>query len=92
MEKIENLNQLKIGSRAAGTYTEMNVTNINQVINHTLIASSITDLISDKAAELWDIDLSDVYDNIKLFVEKSMIIKEMDHKLEFSVEIDIYRK
>ena len=83
---------IKIGSRAAGTYTEMNVTNINQVINHTLIASSITDLISDKAAELWDIDLSDVYDNIKLFVEKSMIIKEMDHKLEFSVEIGIYRK
>lgn len=83
---------IKIGSRAQGTYTEMNATNINQVINHTLIASSITDLISDKATELWDIDLSDVYDNIKLFVQNAMIIREMDHKLEFSVEIPVYKK
>jgi len=83
---------IKIGSRAQGTYTEMNATNINQVINHTLIASSITDLISDNATELWDIDLSDVYDNIKLFVQNAMIIREMDHKLEFSVEIPVYKK
>lgn len=82
---------IKIGSRAAGTYTEVDVTKFDGVSYNALIASSITDLISDKSAELWGIDLSDVYDNIKLFVEKSMIIKEMDHKLEFSVEIPIYK-
>ena len=83
--------QIKLESRAEGTYTEMNIRNINQIIDNTLIISCIIDLFSDKAVELWGIDLSDVYDNIKLFVEKSMIIKEMDHKLEFSMEILIYK-
>lgn len=83
--------QIKLESRAEGTYTEMNIRNINQIIDNTLIISCIIDLFSDKAVELWGIDLSDVYDNIKLFVEKSMIIKEMDHKLEFSMEIPIYK-
>ena len=83
--------QIKLESRAEGTYTEMNIRNVNQIIDNTLIISCIIDLFSDKAVELWGIDLSDVYDNIKLFVEKSMIIKEMDHKLEFSMEIPIYK-
>ena len=47
--------------------------------------------MNDKSTELWGIDSLDVHDDIRLFVEKSMIIKEMDHKLEFSIEIPIYK-
>ena len=84
--------QIKLESRAEGTYTEMNIRNINQIIDNTLIISCIIDLFSDKAVELWGIDLSDVYDDIKLFVQNAMIIIEMDHKLGFSMEISIYKK
>ena len=83
---------IKIGSRAEGTYTDINTTNINQVIDNRLLISAIVDLMNDKSTELWGINSLDVHDDIKLFVEKSMIIKEMDHKLEFSIEIPIYRK
>ena len=83
---------IKIGSRAEGTYTDINIRNINQIIDNTLIISCIIDLFSDKAVELWGIDLSDVYDDIKLFVQNAMIIREMDHKLGFSMEISIYKK
>ena len=84
--------QIKLESRAEGTYTEMNIRNINQIIDSTLIISCIIDLFSDKAVELWGIDLSDVYDDIKLFAQNAMIIREMDHKLGFSMEISIYKK
>lgn len=83
---------IKIGSRAEGTYTDVNIININQVIDNRLLISAIIDLMNDKSTELWGIDSLDVHDDIRLFVEKSMIIKEMDHKLEFSIEIPIYRK
>lgn len=90
--KNRKFESIKVGSRVEGTYTDINTTNINQVVDCNLLISAVTDLINKKSAELWGIDLSDVYDDIKLFIQNTMIIKEMDHKLEFSLEIDIYRK
>ena len=83
--------QIKLESRAEGTYTDIDTININKVVNYNLLTSAIIDSINDKATELWGIDLSDVYDNIKLFVKNAMIVREMDHKLEFSMEIPIYK-
>lgn len=90
--KNRKFESIKVGSRVEGTYTDINTTNINQVVDCNLLISAVTDLINKKSAELLGIDLSDAYDDIKLFIQNTMIIKEMNHQLQFSLEIDIYRK